>query len=66
MGKRYPKPARELILEFVRKAGRPVTPGEIARGTGVNYNTVRGRLYELARMGLLKKSGRLVEVCESS
>ncbi len=55
--RRHSKPTREIILEFMRKANRPVRVKEIASGTGINYNTVRGRLQELKKRGL-------VEVCE--
>jgi DNA-binding IclR family transcriptional regulator len=51
----YPKPARELILEFWREAKGPVSPSEISEKTGVMYNTVRGSLYKLRKMGLVER-----------
>jgi len=54
--RRYPKPAREIVLDFLRSVGRPVGLGEIVKSTGIAYNTVRGRLYELKKKGLVKRT----------
>ncbi len=54
MGKlKYSKPAYELVLELLKKEGKPLTTREIAEKTGINYNTVRGRLQDLKRKGLV-------------
>lgn len=53
---RYSKPSRELVLECLSKAGKSLTVSEIASMTGVAYNTVRGRLYELKKKGLVRKT----------
>jgi DNA-binding IclR family transcriptional regulator len=54
MRMRYGKPAREMILELLRKENRPMRVREIVERTGVNYNTVRGRLQDLKREGLVE------------
>jgi DNA-binding IclR family transcriptional regulator len=54
MRTRYGKPAREMILELLRKENRPMRVREIVEKTGVNYNTVRGRLQDLKREGLVE------------
>jgi DNA-binding IclR family transcriptional regulator len=54
MRMRYGKPAREMILELLRKENRPMRVREIVEKTGVNYNTVRGRLQDLKREGLVE------------
>jgi DNA-binding IclR family transcriptional regulator len=54
MRMRYGKPAREMILELLRKENRPMKVREIVEKTGVNYNTVRGRLQDLKREGLVE------------
>ncbi|MEM2849154.1 MAG: helix-turn-helix domain-containing protein [Candidatus Bathyarchaeia archaeon] len=54
--RRYPKPAREIILDFLRSTDRPVELGDIVKSTGIAYNTVRGRLYELGKRGLVKRT----------
>ncbi len=52
--RRYPKPAREMILELLREVKRPIRLGEIVEKTDIKYNTVRGRLYELKKEGLVR------------
>ncbi|MCC6018789.1 MAG: winged helix-turn-helix domain-containing protein [Candidatus Verstraetearchaeota archaeon] len=54
MRTRYGKPAREMILELLKKENRPMKVREIVEKTGVNYNTVRGRLQDLKREGLVE------------
>jgi len=54
MSPRYGKPAREIILELLKKEYRPMKVREIVEKTGVNYNTVRGRLQELKKRGLVE------------
>ena len=52
--RRYPKPAREMILELLRELKRPIKLSEIVEKTDIKYNTVRGRLYELKREGFVR------------
>jgi len=54
MSPRYSKPAHEIILELLREEKRPMKIREIVEKTGVNYNTVRGRLQELKKRGLVE------------
>ena len=56
--RKYSKPAWELVLEVLRKGSRALSAREIAELSGVNYNTVRGRLQDLKKKGLVKKIGR--------
>ncbi|MEM1550184.1 MAG: helix-turn-helix domain-containing protein [Candidatus Methanomethylicia archaeon] len=56
MAPRYIKPARDIILDFLKKMNKPVKLNEIVKGTGIAYNTVRGRLYELKRKGLVQRT----------
>ena len=46
------KTAKEIVLETLRKAKKPLTPKEIQKLTGLNYNTIRGRLQDLKKAGL--------------
>ena len=49
------KPAKQIIIEALREAGgRPLSVSELARITGLNRNTIRGRLYELKRKGIVE------------
>jgi DNA-binding IclR family transcriptional regulator len=43
-----------MILELLRKENKPMRVREIVERTGVNYNTVRGRLQDLKREGLVE------------
>lgn len=52
--KRYSEPAWKIVLETLKKENRALSAREIAKISGVNYNTVRGRLQELKRKGLVK------------
>lgn len=48
------KTAKEIIIETLKKANRPLTASEIRNLTGLNYNTIRGRLQELKKQGIVK------------
>jgi len=48
------KTAKEIIVEVLRKANRPLAVREIERLTGLKYNTIRGRLQELKKAGVVK------------
>jgi DNA-binding IclR family transcriptional regulator len=54
--RKYPRPALETILEILRSEGKPIRAYDVAERTGINYNTVRGRLYELKRRGLAENT----------
>ena len=54
----YPKPAYLIVLEYLKSIRRPASPSEIARATGVNYNTVRGTLQKLRQQGLIEYTNR--------
>ncbi|MCC6025283.1 MAG: helix-turn-helix domain-containing protein, partial [Desulfurococcaceae archaeon] len=43
------KTVKERLLEFLRQQSKPLMPKEIARLTGLNYNTVRARLHDLKK-----------------
>jgi predicted ArsR family transcriptional regulator len=53
MSPRYQKSAKEIIIELLKKEKRPITASEIAKKTGINYNTVRGRLQDLKKKKLI-------------
>jgi len=49
------KPAKQIIIEALREAGgSPLTVSELVRITGLNRNTIRGRLVELKRKGIVE------------
>ena len=48
---------RKAIVKAIREAGCPLGPKETADATGVNYNTVRVRMPDMARKGQLKTDG---------
>ncbi|MCD6301084.1 MAG: winged helix-turn-helix transcriptional regulator [Staphylothermus sp.] len=50
------KTAKEIILEVLKKEKRPLTPKEIQKLTGLNYNTIRGRLQDLKKAGLVVRT----------
>ena len=54
----YGKPAKEIVLETLREAEKPLTLKEILEKTNIKYNTVRGCLQRLRREGKVKKIGR--------
>lgn len=45
---------RELVIEALQKARKPLTSAEIAESTGVNQNTVRGAIVALRKDGKVK------------
>lgn len=49
------KTVKERLLEFLRQQSKPLMPKEIARLTGLNYNTVRARLHDLKKEGLAER-----------
>lgn len=50
------KTAKEIILELLKKEKRPMKPKEIREKTNLNYNTIRGRLQDLKKAGLVKRT----------
>jgi len=50
------KTAKEIILEVLKKEKRPLTPKEIRKLTNLNYNTIRGRLQDLKKAGLVVRT----------
>ncbi len=46
------KTAKEIVLETLKREKRALTPKEIQKLTGLNYNTIRGRLQDLKKEGL--------------
>ncbi|MEM0225089.1 MAG: helix-turn-helix domain-containing protein [Desulfurococcaceae archaeon] len=49
------KTVKEKLLEFLRKQDKPLMPKDIAKLTGINYNTVRARLHDLRKEGLVER-----------
>ncbi len=49
------KTVKEKLLEFLRQQSKPLLPKEIAKLTGLNYNTVRARLHDLRKEGLVER-----------
>jgi len=49
------KTVKEKLLEFLRQQSKPLMPKEIAKLTGLNYNTVRARLHDLRKEGLAER-----------
>ncbi|MEM4717352.1 MAG: helix-turn-helix domain-containing protein [Desulfurococcaceae archaeon] len=45
------KTVKERLLDFLKQQTKPLMPKEIARLTGLNYNTVRARLHDLRKEG---------------
>jgi DNA-binding IclR family transcriptional regulator len=45
------KTVKERLLEFLKTQSKPLMPKEIAKLTGLNYNTVRARLHDLRKEG---------------
>ncbi len=56
MPEKKSKTAKEIVLETLRKAKKPLTPKEIQKLTGLNYNTIRGRLQDLKKEGLVVRT----------
>lgn len=49
------KTVKEKLLEFLKQQSKPLMPKEIAKLTGLNYNTVRARLHDLRKEGLVER-----------
>ncbi|MGC8954199.1 MAG: helix-turn-helix domain-containing protein [Desulfurococcus sp.] len=49
------KTVKEKLLEFLSNQDKPLMPKEISRLTGINYNTVRARLHDLRKEGLIER-----------
>lgn len=49
------KSIKEKLLEFLKQQSKPMLPKEIAKLTGLNYNTVRARLHDLKKEGLAQR-----------
>ncbi|AFL66643.1 helix-turn-helix, type 11 domain protein [Desulfurococcus amylolyticus DSM 16532] len=49
------KTVKEKLLEFLSNQDKPLMPKEISRLTGLNYNTVRARLHDLRKEGLVER-----------
>ncbi len=50
------KTAKEIILETLKKQKKPLSPKEIQKLTNLNYNTIRGRLQDLKKAGLVVRT----------
>ncbi|WP_440059725.1 winged helix-turn-helix domain-containing protein [Thermogladius sp. 4427co] len=50
------KTAKEIVLEVLKREKKPLTPKEIQKLTNLNYNTVRGRLQDLKKAGLVART----------
>ncbi len=50
------KTAKETVLDTLKKEKRALTPKEIQKLTGLNYNTIRGRLQDLKKEGLVVRT----------
>jgi len=48
------QPQTKTVLEFLQRADHALTPQEIAAGTGIGENSVRGQLNILLKRGLAK------------
>jgi DNA-binding IclR family transcriptional regulator len=49
------KTVKERLLEFLKQQTKPLMPKEIAKLTGLNYNTVRVRLHDLRKEGKVER-----------
>lgn len=49
------KTIKERLIEFLKQQSKPLMPKEIAKLTGINYNTVRARLHDLRKEGLVER-----------
>ncbi len=50
------KTTKEAVLNCLKREKRPLTPKEIHKLTNINYNTVRGRLQDLKKAGLVVRT----------
>ena len=49
------KTVKEKLLEFLKQQSKPLMPKEIAKLSGINYNTVRARLHDLRKEGKVER-----------
>ena len=49
------KTVKERLLEFLKQQSKPLMPKEIAKLSGINYNTVRARLHDLRKEGKVER-----------
>jgi len=49
------KRVKDKLLEFLQQQDKPLMPKEIARLSGLNYNTVRARLHDLRKEGKVER-----------
>ncbi len=50
------KTAKQIVYETLLKEKRPLSPKEIQKLTNLNYNTIRGRLQDLKKEGLVVRT----------
>ncbi|RLG81389.1 MAG: DNA-binding protein [Thermoprotei archaeon] len=50
------KTTKEIILETLKREKRPLKPKAIQELTNLNYNTIRGRLQDLKKAGLVVRT----------
>lgn len=50
--------AKELVLEAMKKAGKPVRPGDVAKETGLDSKEVSKIIKELRKEGLVHSPKR--------
>lgn len=50
------KSKKEIIKETLKKVKKPLSVREIAELTGINIDTVRGKLFHLHREGKVKRA----------
>jgi predicted transcriptional regulator len=46
------------VYETIKKAEKPIHIKEIVASTNINYNTIRGVVQKLVKIGLIKRVGR--------
>lgn len=46
------------VYETIKKAEKPIHIKEIGASTNINYNTIRGIVQRLVKIGLIKRVGR--------
>jgi len=46
------------VYERIKNAGKPISIAEIRKTTDVNYNTIRGAVQRLLKMGLIRRVSR--------
>ncbi len=50
------KTAKQIVYETLLKEKKPLTPKQIQNLTNLNYNTIRGRLQDLKKEGLVVRT----------